>query len=296
MTMTPSNVHIGAGTLTLNPDSSPVSFESSQDGATLSYNAEIEPISVDQVLSPVGYYIPGEECTFEMMVVESTAITLQYALGATDQSVTTQVADETHKAYTEIKFGGNYTLTNYVLEYKARKRNQSNCFVVIRLYIVNISPNLEAVYKKDGVTVYKLTFKAVADTTKSVGQQLGYYRNETSDITTGTPTLDVSSTDPANAASNVAINVGTIDIVFNRNVCPSSLIGGNFVLMTAAAVEHTTTVAFTGDAGTNVTVTITGNLSNSTTYILVISENVRALDDDQGMAEDVIIEFETVAA
>ena len=29
MTMTPSNIHIGAGTLTLYPDSSPVSFESS---------------------------------------------------------------------------------------------------------------------------------------------------------------------------------------------------------------------------------------------------------------------------
>ena len=295
MTMTPSNIHIGAGTLTLNPDSSPVSFESSQDGATLTYSAEIEPISVDQVLSPVGYYIPGEECTFEMMVVESTAITLQYALGATDQSVTTQTADATHKAYTEIKFGGNYILTDYVLEYKARKRNQANCFVVIRLYIVNISPNLEAVYKKDGVTVYKLTFKAVADVTKSVGQQLGYYRNETSDVTGGTPTLVVSSTDPANAASGVAVNVGTIDIVFNRNVCPSSLIGGNFVLMTVAGVEHATTVAFTGDAGTNVTVTITGDLSSGTTYLLVISQNVRALDDNEPMAADVIVDFATAA-
>ena len=193
MTMTPANIHVGAGTLTLNPDSSPVSFESTQDGATLSYSAEIEPINVDQVLSPVGYFVPGEECTFEMMVVESDATTLQYALGATDQSVTTQTADGSNKAYTEIKFGGNYTLTNYVLEYKARKRNQSNCYAVIRLYIVNISPNLEAVYKKDGITVYKLTFKAVADTTKSVGQQLGYYRNETSDITGGTATLAVSS-------------------------------------------------------------------------------------------------------
>jgi hypothetical protein len=295
MSITPANIHVGAGTLTLNPDSSPVSFESSQDGATLSYSAEIEPIAVDQVLSPVGYFVPGEECTFEVMVLESDATTLQYALGATDQSVTTQTADADNKAYTEIKFGGNYTLTNYVLEYKARKRNQSNCYAVVRLYIVNISPNLEAVYKKDGVTVYKLTFKAVADTTKAAGQQLGYYRNETSDVTGGTATLAVSSSDPADAASGVAVDVGSIDVVFNRNVNPQSVIGGNFILMTAAGVEHATTVAFTGDAGTNVTVTITGNLSASTTYLLVISENVRALDDDQGMASDVIIDFETAA-
>ena len=92
MTMTPANIHVGAGTLTLNPDSSPVSFESTQDGATLSYSAEIEPINVDQVLSPVGYFVPGEECTFEMMVVESDATTLQYALGATDQSVSKNTA------------------------------------------------------------------------------------------------------------------------------------------------------------------------------------------------------------
>jgi hypothetical protein len=295
MSITPANIHVGAGTLTLNPDSEPITFDSTQDGATLSYSAEIEPIKVDQVLSPVGYFVPGEECTFEMMVVESDATTLQYALGATDQSVTTQTADASHKAYTEIKFGGNYTLTNYVLEYKARKRNQTNCYAVVRLYIVNLSPNLEAVYKKDGVTVYKLTFKAVADTTKSVGQQLGYYRNETSDVTGGTSTLAVSSSDPADAASGVAVDVGVIDIVFNRNVSPSSLIGGNFVLMTAAGVEHATTVGFTGDAGTNVTVTITGNLSGGTTYLLVISQNVRALDDNEPMAADVIIDFATSA-
>jgi hypothetical protein len=291
--MTPANIHVGAGTLTLNPDSSPVSFESTQDGATLSYSAEIEPISVDQVLSPVGYFVPGEECTFEVMVVESDATTLQYALGATDQSVTTQAADASNKAYTEIKFGGNYTLTNYVLEYKARKRNQNNCYAVVRLYIVNISPNLEAVYKKDGITIYKLTFKAVADTSKSVGQQLGYYRNETSDVTGGTATLAVSSTDPADAAGGVAVGVGTIDIVFNRNVSPASVIDGNFVLMTAAGVEHSTSVAFTGDAGTNVTVTISGNLSGTTTYLLVISQNVRALDDNEPMAADVIVDFTT---
>ena len=91
--MTPSNIHVGAGTLTLNPDSAPVSFDSSSEGATLTFSAELEAINVDQVLSPVGYFIPGEECTFEMMATESTATVLRYALGATDQSVTNSAAD-----------------------------------------------------------------------------------------------------------------------------------------------------------------------------------------------------------
>ena len=48
--MTPANMHVGAGTLTLNPDSSPVSFDSSAEGATLTFSAELEDIMVDQVL------------------------------------------------------------------------------------------------------------------------------------------------------------------------------------------------------------------------------------------------------
>ena len=291
--MTPQNIHVGAGTLTLNPDSSPMSFDSSAEGATLTYSAELEAINVDQVLSPVGYFIPGEECMFEMMATEATATVLRLALGATDQSVTTQAADASNKGYNEIKFGGNYILTDYVLEYKAVRRNASNLFIVVRLYLVNISPNLEAAYTKDGVTYYKLTFKAKADTSKAAGQQLGYYRQETADVTGTTATLAVSSTDPADTDADVAVDE-SIAIVFNRSVHPDSIIGGNFILMTAAGVEHATTVAYTGDAGTNVTVTPTSNLSGSTTYLLVISANVRALDDYTPMAADVIVDFTTV--
>lgn len=293
MTMTPGNIHAGAGTLTLNPDSSPISIESSIDGATLSYNAELEPINVDQVLSPVGYFIPGEECKFEMMLAEADANKLRLCLGATDQSVTTQAADASNKAYTEIKFGGNYILTDYVMEYIAKNRKVANCYVRIRLYKVNISPNLEMVYKKDGVTVYKLTLLAVADVTKSVGQQLGYYRHETADVTGTTATLAVSSTDPADSDADVGVGE-SIAIVFNRNISSNSVTEGNFILMTEAGVEVARTVAFTGDAGTNVTVTPDANLSGTTTYLLVISSEVRTADDGTGMAAPVIVDFTTV--
>lgn len=293
MTIAPQNIHVGVGTLTLNPDSSPVSLESSQDGATFSYNGELEPINVDQFLSPVGYFIPGEECKFEVMLPEADANKLRLALGATDQTVTTQAADASNKAYTEIKFGGNYILTDYVMEYIAKNRKVANCYVRIRLYKVNISPNLEAVYKKDGVTVYKLTLLAVADTTKDAGEQLGYYRHETADVTGTTATLAVSSTDPADADADVAVDE-SIAIVFNRNISSNSVTEGNFVLMTAAGVEVAREVAFTGDAGTNVTVNPDANLSGSTTYLLVISSEVRAGDDNTGMAAPAIIDFTTV--
>lgn len=291
--MNPANIHVGAGTLTLNPDTTPVTFDSTSEGATLTYTAETEPILIDQILSPVGYYIPSEECIFETMVAEADANTIQYALGATDQTVTTQTADATHKGYTEIKFGGNYVLTDYVLEYKARKRNNLNLYVVIRLYIVNLSTNAEFAYKKDGVSYYKLTFKAVADTTKEYGQQLGYYRYETAEVTGDTPTLALSSSTPADEATSVAVDTD-IDLVFNRVVKPESVIEGNFTLLDDTVTKVSSTVAYTGTGGTNITVTPSANLSTSTTYYLIISKDIKA-EDNTTMADDVIISFTTTA-
>jgi hypothetical protein len=294
--MDSTNIHVGAGVATLNPDSDPITFDSSNEGATWTFAGELEPISVDQVLAPVAHFVPGEECSFEMMIPEGTATYLKYALGATDQTVSTQTADGSNKAYNQINFGGNYIVTDYVFEYKAKRRNAANLYIIIRLHKVNISPNLEAAYTKDGVTYYKLTLKACADTTKDAGEQLGYYRQETADVTGTTPTLAVSSSTPADDATDVAITTD-IDIVFNRNVKPESVIAGNFSLIQADTYAGVScTVAFTGDAGTNVTVTPSANLSNSTTYILHISKNVRALDDNTAMADDVYVAFTTIAA
>jgi hypothetical protein len=290
--MTPSNIHVGAGTLTLNPDTTPIVFDSSNDGATLTYSAELEPIAIDQVLSPVGYFVPGEECKFETIVPEADATTLRYALGATDQTVSTQVADATKKGYSQIAFGGNYLLTNYVLEYKAKRRNALNLFVVIRLYIVNISPNVELVYKKDGVSFYKLTFMAVADTSKDAGEQLGYYRYETADLTGTTPTLAVTTTDPADGAGAVAV-ADVIDITFNRDVKPESVINGNFILMDVAGDLIASNVAYTGTGGTKVTVTPTANMAGATVHFLAISANVRTADDNTPMTDDKVINFTT---
>lgn len=291
--MNPEKIHVGAGNVILNPESSPITFDSSSDGGLFTYNGELEPIMIDQVLAPVGYFVPGEECQFETMIAESSATYMQYALGATDQTISTQVADASNKGYSQIAFGGNYILTDYVFEYKAKKRNASNLYIIIRLHKVNISVNLEDSYKKDGVTYHKLIVKAMADTTKDPGEQLGYYREETADVTGTTATLAVSTTDPADDATGVALD-DVIDITFNRDVHPDSVVGGNFVLVDTSDYSLVTaTVAYTGTGATKVTVTPSANLTTSRTYLLIISENVRALDDYSKMADDVPINFTT---
>jgi hypothetical protein len=288
---TPGKIHAGAGDLVLNPDGSPIDVGFTSEGATLTYNAEIEPIKVDQVLSPVGFFVPGEECIFETILSEASAEKLKIALGNAG-TVETQAAGASQKGYSQIKFGGNYILTDYVLEYTAPKRTAANLNIKIRLYKVNISPSFEAVFKKDGTLGFKVTFKAAADTTKSAGEQLGYWREETADMTGTTPTLAVSTTVPADAATDIAVDT-TIVVTFNRSIHPESLNLGNFVLMTDAGAGVAGSVAQTGAA--EVTFTPSANLSASTTYLFVVAKDVRALDDYTEMADNEYIDFTTAA-
>lgn len=285
---TPSKIHVGAGNINLNPDSSPIDLGYTSEGGTLTYNAELEAISVDQVLSPVGYFIPAEECMFESILDESGVDTMQYTvIGGTK---TTQAADASNKGYDKLEFGGAYILTDYVFEYFAPKRNAANLYVRIRLYKVNISPNLEVAYKKDGKTGWKFTCKAAADTTKVAGKQLGYYLEETADLTGTTPTLAVSTTVPADAAAAVAVN-STVVVTFNRNVHPESVIEGNFLMAEADGTPVSGTVAQTDSD--EVTFTPDSNMTAATVHIFAISENVRALDDYSPMADNEIINFTT---
>lgn len=285
---TPSKIHVGAGNINLNPDSSPIDLGYTSEGGTLTYNAELEAISVDQVLAPVGYFIPAEECMFESILDESGVDTMQYTVvGGTK---TTQAADASNKGYDKLEFGGAYILTDYVFEYFAPKRNASNLYVRIRLYKVNISPNLEVVYKKDGKTGWKFTCKAAADTTKDAGKQLGYYLEETADLTGTTPTLAVSSTVPADGAAAVAVD-STVVVTFNRNIHPESVIEGNFLMAEADGTPVSGTVSQTDSD--EVTFTPDSNMTAATVHIFAISENVRALDDYSAMADNEIINFTT---
>lgn len=285
---TPSKVHVGAGSINLNPDTTPINLGYSSEGGTLTYNAEIEAITVDQVLSPVGYFVPGEECTFESILDESGVDTMQYAVG--HGTKTSQAAGAGDKGWDKLEFGGQYILTEYVFEYYAKKRTAANLYIRVRLYKINISPNLEPAFKKDGKTGWKFACKAIADTTKDVGKQLGYYLEETADVTGNTPTLAVSSTDPADAAAAVAVD-DTVIVTFNRSIHPESVIQGNFLMAEADGTPVSGTVAQT--SATVVTFTPDSNMSASTVHIFAISENVRALDDYTPMADNEIINFTT---
>jgi hypothetical protein len=289
---TPSKIHVGAGNLVLNPDSVPIDLGLTSEGGVLKYTGALEPIETDQYLAPVGYYVPGEECSFETMLSEVGASKLQYALGY--GSVTQQAAGAGQVAYDKISFGGNTVLTDYVLEYRAPKRTNRSLYIRIRLHKVNMSPELEISFLKDGTTGFKLIAKAVCDVTQSAGEQLGYYLEETAAATDGSPaTLAVSTFVPADAASDIAINT-TIVVTFNRDIHPDSINLGNFVLIEDGTGIVTGTVAQTDTD--EVTFTPSANLSNSTDYSFIVAKDCKALDDYSQMAASECANFTTVAA
>ena len=285
------NIHVGAGNVIINPDSSPVDLGYCSDGATLKLGSPLEAIMVDQELGAVGYFPANEECTFETILSETTATALKYALGY--GTVTQQAAGAGQVGYDKLTFGGNTELTSYVLEYRAPKRDNRDLYIRIRLYEVNISPELEVAFTKNGKTGFKFTAKAIVQTGNSAGDKLGYMMVETAEESGGRPTLAVSSVVPADGASSIAVDT-TIVVTFNRAVHPSSVNIGNFTLTDAAgngidgSVSHSDLdeVTFTPDA----------NLSVSTVYIFTISKNVRALDEfSDTMADNDYYNFTTTA-
>lgn len=286
---TASKIHVGAGSINLNPDSSPIDLGFTEEGGTLKYNAELEPLNVDQVLAPVGFFVPGEECDFETILSQSGADKLYYAFGV-QSTLSTQVADASNKGWTKLEFGGQYILTEYVFEYYAKKRNAANLYIRIRLHKTFISPNLEPVFKKDGSTGWRFMVKAAADLTKDPGKQLGYYLEETADLTGTTPTLAMSTTDPADGAGAVAVD-DTIIVTFNRDVHPDTVNEGNFMLVEADGDAVSGSVAQTDTD--EVTFTPDANMGSSTVHIFAISRNVKALDDYSSMSDDEIINFTT---
>jgi len=283
-----TKIHVGAGTLLLNPDTDAYDCGFCSEGATLTYNAELEPIEVDQILAPVGYFVPGEECKFETILSEVSATKLKYALGY--GTVTTVAAGAAQKGYDKIEFGGNTVLTDYVLEYAAPKRSNRDLYIRVRLLKVNISPNLEVVFKKDGTTGFKLTAMAVADTTQVAGKQLGYYMEETAEFTGDTPTLVVSSVTPVDGAVGQATSVNFV-ATFNRAVHPESITTGHFTMTKADGTGVACTVTRT--TSTTVTMDPVAALDGASTYVVVVSKDVQALDDRSTMAINQYYNFAT---
>jgi hypothetical protein len=180
--MDATKIHVGPGSLTLDPGGANVDLGYTKDGGVLTFNKSVQNIAVDQLLGPAGFYVDGEECTFETLLQELSMNKLAYAMSLDPATnVSTTAAGLGQKGYDDLGFGENIKVLEKPIEYKAPKRTNPNLFYVIRLHICVIKPNFNLTFAKDGSTAYKFMVQARPDLGQPAGKRLGYVRDETAE-------------------------------------------------------------------------------------------------------------------
>ena len=116
-------------------------------------------------LGDEGVVKQSEEFYISTVLVESTFENLKKAWGIAE-GITNVSATSLRK---RLNFGGSTTVPVHSLKFIARSRTQSIGFY--RVVAVDFG---EIVYSRNTDAVIPVTFRALLDTTKSVGQQIGY--------------------------------------------------------------------------------------------------------------------------
>ena len=91
---------------------------------------------------------------------------LQHALGA-------GVIDAPTGSTDRIQFGGSSNVTNYVLDFVHNVPN-SSASITVHLYRASPMIPIEIPFREEEFTVFEAEWGALADLTKSAGQQYGY--------------------------------------------------------------------------------------------------------------------------
>jgi len=144
-----------------------------QGDTNFSYQLTKKDIEAEQSLAPVDVMSVSEMAQVETTVLEHTYFTLQRAFD--------NVGTESVGGGYGIWFGGGTgplaPRTECVM-ITARQRNAPTKFIVGVLYKCYSVEGFKLGFKRGGESVYKVTFKALADLTRNAGDQLGYYRFE----------------------------------------------------------------------------------------------------------------------
>jgi hypothetical protein len=131
---------------------------------------KIEP---EQSLAAVGLYAIGEDASLTFVVMEQTYFTLQQAFN--------NVGKESVAGGVAFWFGGGTSVlapTISTIMLTSRQRNAPTKFIITQLYKAGTMDGFELAFKKKGHSVYQVTYEALADLTRTAGDQVGYHRFE----------------------------------------------------------------------------------------------------------------------
>lgn len=149
---------------------------------SLSRSIEEFELEVEQVTNPVKRIITKEDVMIETTLAEQTASNLSKVLNGTASTV---AAGASQRGYEQVVSGGDSALNQYAVGFEGIYQDLNNAKFPVRvfLYIVTMSLNGQLQFSKRAAAGVPVQFKALADTSKAVGQQILKWQKITAEAT-----------------------------------------------------------------------------------------------------------------
>lgn len=172
-------IQVGPGLMELDPDGTPLAFDATVDGMTISYSRDQQLIEIDEAIGPVDAFIQGENLTVKITANQHTASRLKAAFG--HGTITTTPPGAGTPGSDLLSFGGDTALAEYPLRYTAKSRKNPNLNIIIDFFRVVPKTDGDIQFGKKTVTGVPITFQVLEDLSKPAGQQLGTWKIETAE-------------------------------------------------------------------------------------------------------------------
>ena len=149
-------------------------------GATIgetiyNYNAAIETVEIEQSTSRIAPHVVEESASLSFTIAETTADNLKLALSQTHTATVVSGAN----TYSVFHLGGNIDVTGNCVAVVAEKANEPGKFYGGMIYNGYIADAVPISHKRSEVQQIKVTVAGSALLTRSDGDRLGQYFDQT---------------------------------------------------------------------------------------------------------------------
>lgn len=150
---------------------------------TVAYNQDVFELEVQQLTNPVKRAITKEDIMIESVLAEFNPTNLALVFNGAASSTP---AGPAQKAFDDIRSGGRVDLDEYSFGFEGLYKNQANAEFPVRVFIHRATATLngEIAFAKNAGVGIPVQIKALADTSKPVGEQILQIHRVTGSATT----------------------------------------------------------------------------------------------------------------
>jgi hypothetical protein len=150
-------------------------FAGALEGATdLDIGAKVEETTADQETLPIDAVMTGEVDSIAVTLKESDCNKLQlFVPHGTYATGTDTALPAGAQTYEEIAFGGLKPVPKYSVLLISKRKDQTLKFVVSQIYRAYQKETVKLPFQRGKETTYKITFQAIADLNRPVGDRGG---------------------------------------------------------------------------------------------------------------------------